>query len=221
MIIAENLGKKYATRTGPPNWVLRDINFTIPPKLNVGIVGRNGAGKSTLLRIIGGPEKPTTGKLRCTSHVSWPVGFGGGMQGSLTGRQNAKFLCRIQGREQDSTELLKRMQDFAEIGSAFDEQVRTYSTGMKARLQFAMSLSFDFDVYISDEVTAVGDATFQKKALAHFKALVGKAGIIMVSHSNATLKDFCEAGIWLDRGYAHWYDDIDDAIAAYKASEQG
>ncbi len=218
MIVAEDLGKKYPTRSGPPHWVLRDVNFTIPAKLSVGIIGRNGAGKSTLLRMIGGNEKPSTGSLQRLSRVSWPVGFGGGLLSSLTGRQNAKFLCRIQGRESDSEQILGKMQEFADIGSAFDEPVSSYSTGMKARLQFAMSLGFEFDVYISDEVTSVGDAAFQKKALAHFKSLVGKAGLIMVSHSESTLKDFCEAGIWLNEGKAHWYDNIDDAIAAYKAT---
>lgn len=221
MIVAEHLGKKYPTRAGPPHWVLRDVNFTIPPRLNVGILGRNGVGKSTLLRIIGGTDEPSEGQLRRSTNVSWPVGFGGGLLGSLTGRQNAKFLCRIQGRERDSAELLEKMQDFAEIGPAFDEPVKTYSTGMRARLQFAMSLSFDFDVYISDEVTSVGDASFQKKALSHFKSLVGKASLIMASHSEGALMDFCQAGIWINDGHAHWHDRIDDAIAAYRAAERG
>lgn len=217
MIVAEHLTKKYPTRAGPPHWVLRDVNFTIPPRLSVGILGKNGAGKSTLLRIIAGTDHPTSGMVRRDVRVSWPVGFGGGLQGSLTGRQNAKFVCRIQGRESEADEIMQQMQDFAEIGSAFDEPVKTYSSGMKARLQFAMSLAFEFDVYISDEVTAVGDANFRKKALSHFQSLVGKAGLIMVSHNENTLKDYCKAGLLLHEGQAYWYDEIGDAIDAYKA----
>lgn len=215
MIIAENLTKKYPTRTGPPHWVLRDVSFTIPPCTGVGIIGQNGAGKSTLLRIIAGNDYPTSGTVRREVRVSWPVGFGGGLQGSLTGRQNAKFVCRIQGREDDAEEVMQKMQDFAEIGTAFDEPVKTYSSGMRARLQFAMSLAFEFDVYISDEITAVGDANFRKKALTHFQSLVGKAGLIMVSHNENTLKEYCQAGLLLHEGHAYWYDEIGDAIAAY------
>jgi len=215
MIQASQLGKKFPTRSGAPHWVLRGVNFTIPTNMNVGILGRNGAGKSTLLRIIGGTDHPSEGNLVRDARVSWPVGFGGGLQGSLTGRQNAKFVCRIQGEEQRASEIIRRMEDFAEIGDAFDEPVKSYSAGMKARLQFAMSLAFEFDVYISDEITSVGDAAFKDKALRHFKAMVGKAGLIMVSHSESTLKDFCEAGILLDEGRAYWHGSIDDAISAY------
>lgn len=218
MIRAENLGKKYPTSSGEPHWVFRDVNFTIPTNVNVGIVGRNGAGKSTLLRLIAGADRPSEGSLTRDARISWPVGFSGGLQGSLTGRQNAMFVIRVQGREADAAEILENIEEFAEIGEAFHEPVKTYSSGMKARLLFGMSLAFDFDVYISDEVTAVGDAAFRKKALARFKALVGKAGLIMVSHSDNTLRDFCDAGILLDGGVATWHDRIDDALEAYKAT---
>ena len=220
MIVVRDLAKHYPTRAGPPHWVFRDINFTIPRGLNVGILGRNGAGKSTLLRIIAGTDYPSRGEVERHVKVSWPVGFGGGLQRSLTGRQNAKFVCRILGHDADADEIIGKMQDFAEIGSAFEEPVKSYSSGMKARLQFAMSLAFDFGVYISDEVTAVGDAAFRKKALEHFKSLVGKAGLIMVSHSEQTLRDFCQAGLLLTDGKARWYDDINDAIAAYRSGSQ-
>lgn len=216
MIIAENITKKYTTKSGSAHYVLRDISFTIPPRVNVGILGQNGAGKSTLLRIIAGTDYPTSGVVHRRSRVSWPVGFGGGLQPSLTGRQNAKFVCRIQGLEAEMDDVMLKMQQFAEIGTAFDEPVRSYSSGMKARLQFAMSLAFDFDVYISDEVTAVGDANFRKKALAHFKSLVGKSGLIMVSHNENTLKDYCQAGLLLHEGQAFWFDEIQDAFEAYK-----
>lgn len=146
------------------------------------------------------------------------MGFGGGLQGSLTGRQNAKFVCRVHGHEHDIPARLAQIQAFAELGTFFDEPVKTYSSGMKSRLQFALSLAFDFDVYISDEVTSTGDAAFRKKAAAAFKGLANKAGLIMVSHSEGTLKQFCSAGIWLHQGQAHWFDHIGEAIKAYKDS---
>lgn len=206
------------TDHGPGPWVLRGVDFVIPPQTNVGLLGRNGAGKTTLLRLVGGIDQPNRGSVRRHCRVSWPMGFGGGLQGTLTGRQNAKFVCRIYGEAGRMDERLERIQAFAEIGAAFDEPVKTYSSGMKSRLQFALSLAFDFDVYISDEVTSTGDAAFQAKAAQAFRDLVGRSSLIMTSHSNATLKQFCTAGIWLHEGQAHWYDRIDDAIAAYQNS---
>ena len=218
MIIVEDVHKRYQTDHGPSKWVLQGINFSIPPKLNVGLIGGNGVGKSTLLRIIGGIDQPTKGRVQRHSRVSWPMGFGGGLQGSLTGRQNAKFVCRIHGHERDIPDRLAFIQDFAEIGEAFDQPVKTYSSGMRSRLQFGLSLAFDFDVYISDEVTATGDAAFRKKAAAAFRKLADHASLIMVSHSDSTLRQFCTAGIWIHDGKAHWFDQIDDALQAYKDS---
>ncbi len=218
MIRVQDVHKRYMTDHGPGPWVLQGVNLKLPAKVNVGLIGSNGAGKSTLLRIIGGVDQANKGRVQRQCSVSWPMGFGGGLQGSLTGRQNAKFVCRIHGHEHDMADRIAYMQDFAQIGPAFDEPVKTYSSGMKSRLQFAMSLAFDFDVYISDEVTAAGDAAFRKKAANAFKALANRAGLIMVAHGESTLKTFCQSGIWLHNGQAHWFDQIDDALQAYKAS---
>jgi capsular polysaccharide transport system ATP-binding protein len=218
MIIVDDVHKRYQTDHGPGKWVLQGVSFSIPPKLNVGLIGGNGAGKSTLLRIVGGVDQPSKGRVERHTRVSWPMGFGGGLQGSLTGRQNAKFVCRIHGHEDDIPDRLAYIEDFAEIGEAFDQPVKTYSSGMKSRLQFALSLAFDFDVYISDEVTATGDAAFRKKAADAFKQLADHASLIMVSHGEGTLKQFCESGIWIHNGKAHWFDQIDDALKAYKDS---
>ena len=218
MILVENVYKRYHTDHAPGKWVLQGVSFSIPPKLNVGLIGANGAGKSTLLRMIGGVDQPSRGRIERNCHVSWPMGFGGGLQGSLTGRQNSKFVCRIHGHEDDIPERLAYIQSFAEIGDAFDEPVKTYSSGMKSRLQFALSLAFDFDVYISDEVTATGDAAFRNKAATAFRQLADRSGLIMVSHGEGTLKQFCSAGIWIHGGKAYWFDQIDDALKAYKDS---
>lgn len=218
MIIVDDVHKRYQTDHGPSKWILQGVTFTIPRNLSVGLIGANGAGKSTLLRIIGGVDQPNKGRVERHCRVSWPMGFGGGLQGSLTGRQNAKFVCRVHGHEADIPDRIACIQDFAQIGEAFDEPVKTYSSGMKSRLQFALSLAFDFDVYISDEVTATGDAAFKNKAAAAFKRLADHASIIMVSHGESTLRQFCSAGIWIHDGKAHWFDQIDDALKAYKST---
>jgi capsular polysaccharide transport system ATP-binding protein len=218
MIIVDNVHKRYQTSHGPGRWILKGVSFVIPPNVSVGLVGPNGAGKSTLLRLIGGTDQPTKGSVERRCRVSWPMGFGGGLQGSLTGRQNAKFVCRIHGHNEDLDERVAFVEDFAELGECFDEPIKTYSSGMKSRLQFGLSLAFDFDVYISDEVTATGDAAFRQKAADAFKKLSDHSSLIMVSHGEGTLKEFCTAGIWLDKGTAHWFDKIDDALDAYKNS---
>ncbi|HCZ16073.1 MAG TPA: ABC transporter ATP-binding protein [Candidatus Accumulibacter sp.] len=218
MIVVDDVHKRYQTEHGAGKWVLRGVSFNIQPRVSVGMVGRNGAGKSTLLRLVGGVDTPNRGRIERHCRVSWPMGFGGGLQGSLTGRQNAKFVSRIHGHELDIPDRLAYVADFSELGDAFDEPVKTYSSGMRSRLQFALSLAFDFDVYISDEVTAAGDASFRAKAAAAFKNLASHAGLIMVSHDEGTLKQFCSAGIWVHDGQAHWFDQIDDALRAYKES---
>jgi len=218
MITVDDVHKRYQTDHGPGKWVLQGVSFTIPPKLSVGLIGVNGAGKSTLLRLVGGVDQPNKGRIERHCRVSWPMGFGGGLQGTLTGRQNAKFVCRIHGHEADIPDRLAFIQDFASIGDAFDAPVKTYSSGMKSRLQFALSLAFDFDVYISDEVTATGDAAFKKKAADAFKNLADHASLIMVSHGEGTLRQFCSAGIWINQGKAHWFDQIGDALKAYNES---
>lgn len=218
MITVQDVHKRYRTPHGPGKWVLQGVNFQIPPKLNVGLIGANGAGKSTLLRIISGVDEPTHGRVTRDCSISWPMGFGGGLQGSLTGRQNAKFVCRIHGHEDHLSERLAFVQAFSELREAFDDPVKSYSSGMKSRLQFALSLAFDFDVYISDEVTAAGDAAFRKKAATAFRELADRSSLIMVSHGEGTLRQFCQAGIWIHAGQAHWFDRIDEALKAYKGS---
>ncbi len=218
MIIIEDVYKRYATNHGPGPWVLNGVNLTIPARTNVGLIGRNGAGKSTLLRLIGGIDEPTRGRVERRCRVSWPMARGGGLQNSLTGRQNSKFVCRLYGHEDDMEDRIEQIRDFAAIGRSFEQPINTYSSGMRSRLQFAMSLAFDFDVYISDEVTGAGDASFRAKAAKAFRKLVDRSGIIMVSHGEETLRAFCKSGILLDGGTATWFDDISDALDAYKES---
>ncbi|ACL72391.1 polysialic acid transport ATP-binding protein [Thioalkalivibrio sulfidiphilus HL-EbGr7] len=217
MIEVHNVYKRYHNHHGS-DWVLKGINFTLPKGVSVGLLGRNGAGKSTLLRLIGGMDYPDRGEIVRKCRVSWPIGLSGAFQGSMTGRQNVKFVARVHGNESSIDEVMRFVEDFAEIGAAFDEPVKTYSSGMRSRLAFGLSLAFDFDVYLSDEATAVGDRAFKEKAKKAFKDRVSRASLIMVSHSEGILKDLCQAGLWLDKGEAVWFDDINDALNAYHES---
>lgn len=217
MIRLVNISKRYRSDRGYSKLVLDGINLCIPAKTNVGLIGKNGAGKSTLLRLIAGADMPTSGQVFRECRVSWPLGFSGGLQGNMTGRQNCRFVCRVNGvTEPEIPEKLAFVQAFSELGEMFDFPINTYSTGMNARLKFALSLVFDYDVYLSDELVAVGDAAFQQKSRQAFRELVGRAGLIMVAHQERVLKDYCSAGIFVHDGHAHWFDDINDAFSAYK-----
>jgi capsular polysaccharide transport system ATP-binding protein len=218
MIVLDDIHKRYRTPHGPGKWVLQGVTLNIPHRCNVGLIGVNGAGKSTLLQLIGGIDQPNRGRVERRCRVSWPIGFGGGLHGTLSGRQNAKFVCRLHGHGGDLAEKLAFIHDFSELGEAYDEPIRTYSSGMQARLKFALSLAFDFEVYLVDELTAVGDAAFKKKSRQAFRDLADRAGLIMVSHDEKTLQEYCQAGIWLHQGKAHWFDRVDEALARYKES---
>ena len=217
MIEVKNMSKRYHGPFGS-NWVLKDVNFTIPRGVSVGVVGKNGAGKSTLLKLLSGMDMPDKGTISRDCSVSWPIGLSGGFQRSMTGRQNVKFVARIHGGEERIEQIISFVQEFAEIGKAFDQPIRTYSSGMKSRLAFGLSLAFDFDVYLSDEATAVGDKSFRAKATEAFRSRIGQASIIMVSHSEGILNDLCQAGLWIHNGKAIWYDELEHAIADYHKS---
>ena len=216
MIEVKNLYKRYHTHNHQStDWVLRGVDFRLHQGVSLGVVGGNGVGKSTLLRLIGGMDYPDRGQVLRYCRVSWPIGLTGGFQGSMTGRQNVKFVARIHGNTRRIEEVIDFVQDFAEIGKAFDDPIKTYSSGMRSRLAFGLSLAFEFDLYLSDEATATGDASFKAKATQAFNDRVGKASLIMVSHSEGILRDLCQAGLWLRKGEAIWFDDIADALKAY------
>jgi capsular polysaccharide transport system ATP-binding protein len=214
MIEVRNVWKRYHTFKAS-DWVLRDIDLVIPRDISVGVIGRNGAGKSTLLRLIAAMDSPERGQVVRRSRVSWPIGLAGGLQPTMTGRQNVKFVARIHGSGKSIPEVMAKVEDFAEIGDAMDRPIKTYSSGMRARLNLGLSLAFDFDVYLSDEATAVGDAAFRKKAMAAFNERVGQASLIMVSHQEGILKELCQAGVLIDQGHAYWFDDVNEALKAY------
>lgn len=196
--------------------MFKDLNLTIEDKQSVGLLGRNGAGKSTLLRIICGLDEPDSGEIWTNSTISWPVGVAGGFQGSLTGRQNVRFVCRLYSSGDFVDEKVKFVQDFAELGKYFDMPVKSYSSGMRSRLTFGLSLAFDFDYYMLDEAGAVGDAAFRKKSEEILNARRQQAGFLMVSHNLDEIERNCDIGIVLMNQTAHVYHDTKQAIEVYK-----
>lgn len=194
--------------------VLDDVSLVLKRGRSVGLLGRNGAGKSTLLQLIAGTLKLDSGRIVRQGKISWPLGFKGSFQGNLTGEQNVRFVARIYGV--DSKELMAYVEDFAELGAFFRSPVSTYSSGMKARLAFGLSMGVHFDYYLVDEITAVGDVNFKKKCNAVFRTRLADSDVIMVSHSTSTIRQYCNTGIVLENGKATFFDNIDEAIAKHE-----
>jgi capsular polysaccharide transport system ATP-binding protein len=214
MIVLDRVSKSYETRKGMRS-ILDAASLTIERGQSVGILGRNGAGKTTLLRMIGGVEMPTSGHIRREMSVSWPMGFSGGFQGSLTGAENTRFIARIYGVPIAST--LKSVNQFAELGDYFYVPVKTYSSGMMARLSFGISLAIEFDCYLIDEIIAVGDNSFRQKCSAALGARRANGTTIMVSHDMSILKQYCTSAAVLSNAKLTYYEKFDEAVRAYAA----
>jgi capsular polysaccharide transport system ATP-binding protein len=220
MIKIENLTKSYRTPKGR-HYVFKDLNVELPSGKSVALIGRNGAGKSTLLRVIGGIDRPDSGKIHTDKTISWPVGLAGGFQGSLTGRENVKFVARLYSTPDQLREKVAFVEEFAELGKYFDMPIKTYSSGMKSRLGFGLSMAFKFDYYLVDEVTAVGDARFKQKCADLFKARHEEASFLMVSHSLGSLKEFCDVALFIGRdNLVKYFESVDEAIDTYKIDEE-
>ena len=191
--------------------VVNNATMTFPSRTSIALLGRNGAGKSTLLRIIAGTVEPTSGQVLTTGTISYPVGFSGSFHRDLTGAQNAKFVARIYGV--DTEALLDYVADFAELGAHFHQPIHTYSSGMRSRLAFGISMGIPFDTYLVDEVTSVGDASFRSKSQRVFAERMQDSGMLFVSHSLPLVKEVCQAGVVLEKGNLIYYDDVNEAIA--------
>ena len=219
MIKIENLTKSYRTPKGR-HYVFKDLNVELPSGKSVALIGRNGAGKSTLLRVIGGIDRADSGRVQTNKTISWPVGLAGGFQGSLTGRENVKFVARLYATPEELREKVAFVEEFAELGKYFDMPIKTYSSGMKSRLGFGLSMAFKFDYYLVDEVTAVGDARFKQKCADLFKARHKEASFLMVSHSLGSLKEFCDVALFIGRdNVVKYFESVDEAITTYKNDE--
>jgi len=212
MIRLRGVEKAYPSRSGPRT-VLNDINLTIARGEKIGILGRNGSGKSTLIRLISGAESPSRGSVVRNMSVSWPLAFSGAFQGSLTGVDNLRFICRVYGV--DVASRIEYVQDFSELGRSLYEPIRTYSSGMRARLAFAISLAIDFDCFLIDEVIAVGDARFHERCRIELFEKRADRSFIIVSHEAHNIKEHCERACVLRDGSLYEFSTIDSAYQFY------
>jgi capsular polysaccharide transport system ATP-binding protein len=214
MITAEDLCKDYLSETGH-GWhrVLSNVSFTVSPGEKVAVLGRNGAGKSTLIRLISGIELPTLGTIGRDMSVSWPVGLTGGIGGAMTGNDNIRMICRIYDRPFPL--IREYVEDFAQLGKYLSEPVKTYSAGMRARLNFAVSLAIDFDCYLIDEIISVGDQRFQQRSYDELFVRRADRSLVLASHSPEIVRAYCSRAIVLHRGRGKVFDDLELALAIY------
>jgi len=212
MISAIDVTKDYLTE-GRFHRVLSNISFTVAKGEKLALLGRNGSGKSTLIRLVGGVERPTRGTIKQTMSVSWPIGLAGGLHGTLTGNDNMRFIARIYNKP--FAEVKAYVDDFAELGRFLSEPLRTYSTGMRARFMFALSLAIDFDCYLIDEVIAAGDQRFQRRSHEELFEKRADRSMILASHVGEMVRAYCSRAIVLHRGRGKVFADLDLALDIY------
>jgi capsular polysaccharide transport system ATP-binding protein len=217
MIRLEKLTKIYFLE-GRRKVVADELDAVFPSRASVGLLGRNGAGKSTLLRMIAGTIAPTSGRIIASGTISWPVGFSGSFHGELTGAQNVRFVARVYGV--DSETLVEFVAGFADLGEHFHLPFRSYSSGMRSRLAFGLSMGIHFDTYLVDEVTAVGDAAFKRRSKALFLRRLENSGAIFVTHSMRQIRELCTHVAVLDHGRLRWFDDVEAGIAWHERNMQ-
>jgi len=210
MIEFRNLRKEFVL-SGQRKLVIDNLSMRVASGASVALLGRNGAGKSTLLKMIAGTMDPTSGEILSDGTISWPVGFAGSFHPDLTGAQNVKFVARIYGVDTDA--LAAFVEDFTELGLSYHMPIRGYSSGMRSRLSFGVSMGIPFDTYLVDEVTSVGDAAFKTKSSALFNERMRDSGSFVVSHSMPQIRELCDVGIVLEHGRAIYYEDLEAAIA--------
>jgi capsular polysaccharide transport system ATP-binding protein len=191
-----------------------DLNFDLGRRGRLAVLGRNGQGKSTLIKILGGVLPASEGTLRWSMRSSWPIGFGGGFQGSLSGIDNIRFITRIYGRRY--AEVFDRVEGFAELGSALKRPVKYYSSGMRARLAFGLSLAIEFECYLIDELVSVGDARFQEKCNEELFGRRGDRAFLMASHDMSMIRNYCDRALLIEDGKTKLFDDVEEAIDIYK-----
>lgn len=212
MITISRVNKIYPTRSGPAH-VLRDVDLSVAPGERIGILGCNGAGKSTLIRLMSGAELPTSGMIRRGLSVSWPLAFGGAFQSGLTGYDNLRFICRIYGV--DPQDKFGFVEEFSELGIYLREPVRSYSSGMRARLAFAISMVIEFDCFLIDEIIAVGDARFHEKCNHELFVKRADRAMIIVSHDPTYIREHCSRAAVLVNGQLHHPASLEEAFDFY------
>ncbi len=215
MITLRGVCKSYPTRSGRHE-VLRDVDLTIRRGEKVGVLGRNGAGKSTLIRLLAGSELPTRGEVQRGMSVSWPLAFTGATQGSLTGLDNLRFICRVYGA--DPVAVLPFVESFSELGKFLHEPMKNYSSGMQARFAFALSMAIEFDCFLIDEVVSVGDARFHERCAEELWVKRHDRALLLVSHHPENIRAHCERACVLHGGRLHAFDSIEAAFEFHHQS---
>jgi capsular polysaccharide transport system ATP-binding protein len=215
MIKVSRVCKDYPSESGGYRRVLSDVSFDLMRGEKIAVLGRNGAGKSTLIRLLGGIELPSTGAIERSMSISWPVAMAGGIHGVLTGNDNIRFIARVYGKP--FQELREYVDDIAQLGKFLSEPVKTYSTGMAGRLNFALSLAVDFDCYLIDEVIAAGDQNFQLRCHEELFDKRADRALILASHVPEIVKSYCSRALVLHRGRAKMFDDLALALDIYSA----
>ena len=214
MLDLVNVSKSYKIN-GVRKTILSDFSFSFPTERNVAIMGRNGVGKSTLMRLLAGAELPDSGQIYRGIQVSWPLGFSGGLNGSMTGLENIRFVARIYNK--NIKDIVEYVKDFSELGASLKLPIRTYSNGMRAKLAFGLSMAIDFDNYLIDEITAAGDPTFRRRTENVFQTKLNDSRVIMISHSEQTIKSFCDCGLLMSNDGIFFFDRIEDLLKEYKS----
>ena len=213
MIELHGVSKAYGTRDRR-QVVLSGLSMLFDGSADIGILGHNGSGKSTLLRIIAGMERPDSGQVVRRARVSFPIGFAGAFHPNLSAHDNVRFLARLY--RADIAGMVRFVREFAEIGAYFDRPLSTYSNSMRARVTFAASIALEFDVYLVDEITAVGDVAFKRKCMEAFAIRRRGAKVIMASQATTTIGRICQHGTILDGGRLRLFGSMSDAITAFE-----
>jgi capsular polysaccharide transport system ATP-binding protein len=212
MIQFKNVCKSFLIN-GSRTTIADNISVVFPSNTRVALLGRNGAGKSSLLRMVSGTMDPSRGRIEHTGAVSWSVGFAGSFHADLSGAQNTRFIARIYGVDSDN--LIEYVKDFAGLKEHYYLPFRTYSSGMRARLAFGVSMGIKFDTYLVDEITSVGDMAFRNKCVSVFEERMKDSGAIVVSHSIGVVRQMCTSGAVLENGKLTYFEDLEEAIAMH------
>jgi len=216
MIELKSVTKYFKTKKGR-KYILNDVSLVIPSGENIGILGRNGTGKSTIMKMLGQIDFPNKGKISSNETFSWPLGLSAGFIGNMSGKANVKFVCRLYGKtDKEMQEIIAYVKDFSELKEYFEMPIKTYSSGLKSRLNFGLSLAFDFDYLLIDETLSVGDARFRKKSKEALLKKIETCNVLLVSHDMNTLKSICNAGIVVDQGQITYFKKVEDAIEKYQ-----
>ncbi|HEU0076788.1 MAG TPA: ABC transporter ATP-binding protein [Longimicrobiaceae bacterium] len=203
-------------------WALRDVSFQVAPGESLAVVGANGAGKSTLLRVLYGLVKPDGGRVRLRGRVGAMIELGTGFDPALSGRENVYVNAALHGfSRRDTARLMDEITDFSELPDVMDVPIRYYSSGMQARLSYAVAAHLRPDVLLVDEVLAVGDITYQRKCITHMQKYLDAGGsLVFVSHSPHQIQAICRSGILLEAGRLTFAGTAVDTLAAYLEAQQ-